>query len=289
MHEIYDLAQNTLRPFAEIQFSLDLLNIMAMVGILTEILYDLKKRRQRDYRETATNFLVWVPYYINYQIFGRNVFVFSCFYFLPYRYFSFEVNWLTWIACYLTMDFFYYWIHRWQHIFRWLWVNHNVHHSSTDFNFSANLRMSWLEFIFVGFFILPVIMIGFHIGQVLICLQIISLYQIWIHTKKIGKLPPGLEYVINTPSHHRVHHGTNDLYINKNFGGSLIIWDRLFKTFEPETEPVVYGIGGRERSYNPVTINFLELKNILTDTFSLSPLVQFVKLRLIRIRQLFFD
>ncbi|MBK8631056.1 MAG: sterol desaturase family protein [Sphingomonadales bacterium] len=153
--------------------------------------------------------------------------------------------WWAWIACFVLDDLAYYWFHRAAHRIRWMWASHVNHHSSQHYNLSTALRQTWTGFIALSFiFRLPLLLIGFHPAMVLFVGGINLIYQFWIHTEAIGRLPRFIEAVMNTPSHHRVHHGVNPRYLDTNYAGVFIIWDRMFGTFTPELdeEPVRYGI-----------------------------------------------
>lgn len=158
---------------------------------------------------------------------------------------------LMWILCLLGFDFFYYWAHRASHEVNAIWGSHIAHHSSEEYNLSVALRQGAFQGAFFWVFYLPLAFIGFPPVMFLVMGQVDTLYQFWIHTRTVGKLGP-LEWVLNTPSHHRVHHGQNPKYIDKNHGGILIVWDRLFGTFQEEEEEPVYGIVTPLRSWNPV-------------------------------------
>jgi len=160
----------------------------------------------------------------------------------------------TWIACFLAVDFAYYWFHRLSHEVNFLWAAHVVHHQSEDFNLAVALRQSTLQPIFASVFYWPLALLGFPPLVFLACAAVNTLYQFWLHTQLIGRLGP-LEAVLVTPSHHRVHHGRNPVYIDRNHGGTFIVWDRLFGTFEREGEKVVYGITTPLASWNPVWAN----------------------------------
>jgi sterol desaturase/sphingolipid hydroxylase (fatty acid hydroxylase superfamily) len=162
---------------------------------------------------------------------------------------------LNLLFCLLAMDCAYYWRHRMEHYFGFLWTQHAVHHSSPEFNFTTSLRLPW-----VGSYInwapfSAVALIGFDPLMMVLSYKLILAYQYLIHTELVPKLGP-LEKILNTPSNHRVHHGKNPQYIDKNFGGILIIWDILFGTYEPEGEKVVYGTTIPINSSNPFVINF---------------------------------
>lgn len=172
-----------------------------------------------------------------------------------WRLFTLPTTWWMWLLLFLGVDFCYYWFHRLSHEINFLWAAHVVHHQSEDYNLSVALRQSWFQQFFSWLFYIPLAWLGFHPIHLLTVAAFNTLYQFWIHTELIGRLGP-LEWLLNTPSHHRVHHGSNPEYIDRNHGGTLIVWDRLFGTFEPEKAPVVYGITTPLRSFNPFTANF---------------------------------
>jgi hypothetical protein len=153
------------------------------------------------------------------------------------------------------VDFFYYWFHRKSHQINALWAAHIVHHQSEEYNLTVALRQSWFQSGFAWVFYLPLAFTGFDPIMFLTVSAFNTIYQFWIHTRAIGKMGP-LEWFLNTPSHHRVHHGSNPKYIDKNHAGTLIIWDRMFGTFQNEEEEVVYGITKPLGSWNPVWANF---------------------------------
>ena len=161
----------------------------------------------------------------------------------------------TWIACFFAVDCAYYWFHRLSHEINFLWAAHVVHHQSEDYNLAVALRQSTLQPFFGSAFYWPLALIGFPPLVFITCSSVNTLYQFWLHTQAISRLGP-LEEVLVTPSHHRVHHGRNPIYLDRNHGGTFIIWDRLFGTFEREGEEVVYGITTPLESWNPVWANF---------------------------------
>jgi sterol desaturase/sphingolipid hydroxylase (fatty acid hydroxylase superfamily) len=154
----------------------------------------------------------------------------------------------------IGQDFCYYWFHRASHRIRWFWATHAIHHSSNELNLGASFRFGWTgRLTGSSVFYVPMIWLGFAPGPVFIALGFNLLYQFWIHTEWIPKLG-WLEYVLNTPSHHRVHHGSQSQYLDRNYAGVLIVWDRLFRTFEPEGERVVYGLTKNIETYNPLRV-----------------------------------
>ena len=187
-----------------------------------------------------------------------------------YRLFDIGFEWWAWLLILLADDFCYYWSHRIGHESRFFWASHIVHHSSQKYNLSTALRQTWTGgfFTFIFFLILP--FIGFHPVMIFTQMSISLLYQYWIHTELINKMPSWFEAVFNTPSHHRVHHGSNPIYLDRNHAGILIIWDKLFGTFQPELkdEKVVYGLTSNITTYNPFKIAFLEWFAMLKDAFT---------------------
>jgi sterol desaturase/sphingolipid hydroxylase (fatty acid hydroxylase superfamily) len=164
-------------------------------------------------------------------------------------------------------EFLYYWQHRASHRIRWMWATHRVHHSPTRLNLTAAIRLGWTGNISGNFlFFLPLAWIGFHPFAIVTMLGINLFYQFFIHSEFGPRLGP-LEQVLNTPAHHRVHHASNEACLDKNFGGMLIVFDRLFGTFAaaPEREPLRYGLVGGARSFNPVRIALGEWASMLRD------------------------
>lgn len=173
-------------------------------------------------------------------------------------------NPLTWIALFLADDFAYYWYHRTHHEIRVFWASHVVHHSSERYNLSTALRQTWTPFSALPFWLM-LGFLGFAPWMILLQQSISLLYQFFIHTERIGKLWKPVEFVMNTPSHHRVHHGSNAQYLDKNYGGILIVWDRLFGTFEEEGERVRYGLTKNINTFNPLRVATHEYAAIWRD------------------------
>ena len=190
----------------------------------------------------------------------------------PYALFDFGWAWYVWIACFVLDDFVYYWSHRFAHTVRWFWADHVTHHSSQHYNLTTALRQPWfnvftLKFIWFGSWM---ILLGFPPAMVAFCGGLNLIYQFWIHTEVIRKFPAPVEAVMNTPSHHRVHHATNPVYLDRNYAGVFIIWDRMFGTFQPELdeEPCRYGIVKNLGTYNPLRISIHEWWGIVKDVAS---------------------
>jgi sterol desaturase/sphingolipid hydroxylase (fatty acid hydroxylase superfamily) len=182
-----------------------------------------------------------------------------------FRIFDLPVDqWWSWALLLVADDFTYYWFHRAHHRVRLLWCTHSNHHSSERFNFAVALRQPWTESFSAYWFWLPLPLIGFHPLAVIAMQSISLIYQFFVHTEVVRSLGP-LEAVLNTPAHHRVHHGNNPRYLDKNYGGMLIVWDRLFGTFEPEIERVRYGLVHNVDTFNPARIAFHEFAAMLRD------------------------
>lgn len=171
---------------------------------------------------------------------------------------------LAFPAALLAWDFLYYWDHRLQHERRIFWGNHVAHHSSRRYNLSTALRQPWAS-IMLHWIFAPMTLAGFSPAQVARAGELNLLYQYWIHTEAIDRLPTPVERVFNTASHHRVHHGANRQYLDRNYAGILIIWDRMFGSFEPEDEPVLYGLTKNIDTYNPIRVGWGELASMVRD------------------------
>ncbi|MFY0615959.1 sterol desaturase family protein [Shimia sp.] len=191
-------------------------------------------------------------------------------YFGLYLFSSEVVTWhlpttLPWILlAVLLADVTYYWEHRIAHRVRILWTQHAVHHSSRDYNIVTAVRFGPLESLWSFVAHIPMVLVGFSPDIVFGSVILVQAYQTWLHTELIGQLGP-LEWVLNTPSHHRVHHGCDDKYIDKNYAGILIIWDRVFGSFQVEEERPRYGLTTDFDSHNPVKVWFSELPALWRD------------------------
>ena len=163
----------------------------------------------------------------------------------------------TWVLLFFAEDLAYYAFHRAHHRVRLLWASHVVHHSSVRFNLSTALRQSWTPMSGLPFW-MPLALLGIPPWMILLQQSISLIYQFFLHTERVDRLWRPIEFVFNTPSHHRVHHGSNNVYLDRNYGGILIIWDRLFGTFQPEGERVVYGLTKNIDTYNPLRVAFHE-------------------------------
>jgi sterol desaturase/sphingolipid hydroxylase (fatty acid hydroxylase superfamily) len=207
-----------------------------------------------DRRDTWGNIFLGFASVVWGALFGLGIgfFYLWCYEMAPYK---FPADaWWAWVILFFVDDLAYYIFHRVSHESRLFWNFHVVHHSSEHYNLSVAVRQSWFSGILHWVFYAPLMLIGFAPWMFALMHGFNLIYQFWIHTKFIGKLG-WLEYIFNTPSHHRVHHGVNEPYLDKNYAGVLIIWDRLFGSFVDETEEPRYGIIKPINSYNPLWIN----------------------------------
>lgn len=232
--------------------------------VLFEIVLDFCTSKERRWKDTFANLLIFAMH----QLLEKTLYgAIGVICLMPFHWLTpldIPLNIWTWAAGLLAADFTYYWMHRLEHEYRILWASHSVHHSSEDYNLSIAMRLSIVESLFEWIFLLPMILIGFSPFQAIVCLILVAQYQTWIHTEKIRKLGI-LDEIFNTPSVHRVHHGSNKKYLDKNYGGILILWDKLFGTFQREEEEVIYGLTRNINTNNPISINFIEYGNIYKD------------------------
>ncbi len=187
-----------------------------------------------------------------------------------YRLFEIPNAWWAVTLCFVLDDLRYYWWHRISHERRWFWASHVVHHSSQHYNLTTALRQTWTgQILGAVLFKTPLVFLGFHPAMVLFVGALNLLYQFWIHTELINRMGP-FEWVFNTPSHHRVHHATNPKYLDANYAGTLIIWDRMFGTFveEDAREKPRFGIIKNLGTFNPLVISFHEWIGIAKDLLS---------------------
>lgn len=185
-----------------------------------------------------------------------------------YRLFDLGAAWWVVVVCFILDDLRYYWYHRIAHRSRWVWAEHVNHHSSQHYNLTTALRQSWTG-TFTGMWLLraPLILLGFSPAMVIFVGGVNLVYQFWIHTETIRRLPRWVEAVMNTPSHHRVHHGRNARYLDANYAGVFIVWDRMFGTFVPEldAERPDYGLVHNIATFNPLRVAFHEWLAMLRD------------------------
>ena len=218
-------------------------------------------------KDTTTSLLMGVGNVVAGLIFGFVAYgVLSWSY--DFRLFTIGFEWYWILACFIIDDLRYYWYHRIAHRCRWVWAEHVIHHSSQHYNLSTALRQSWTG-VFTGMFVLriPLVLLGFHPALIVFVGGINLVYQFWIHTEAIDRMPKWFEAVMNTPSHHRVHHATNPRYLDANYAGTLIIWDRMFGTFVeelPQDSPR-YGLVRNIGTFNPLRVAFHEWVDMFKD------------------------
>lgn len=227
--------------------------------------------------EAVRNFMLGAGYQITELLFAGIISfpVFAWVY--AHRLATIPLNAFTGILLYILLDFCYYWMHYADHRIRWFWCAHVTHHSSERMNFSTAMRQNATNiFNCAWVFLLPLAWVGFNPVWIGVCFALSLVYQFFIHTTLIDKMHPAVEYVFNTPSHHRVHHGRNKGYIDTNFGGTLIIWDRIFGTFVPERaeEPVIYGITRQVNTTSLLKSWLHEYGDMFADMAKSGPLLQ---------------
>ena len=204
--------------------------------VLIEMIWAWRNRPDAyEPKDTLTSLAFGLGSTVSGLIFG-GIFVAFFLWAWQFRLFDFGEEWWAlwwaWPLCFVLDDLAYYWVHRAGHRIRWMWAAHVNHHSSQHYNLSTALRQTWTNFLTIGFlFRLPLVLIGFHPAMIAIVAGFNLIYQFWIHTEAIGRMPRWFEAVMNTPSHHRVHHATNPRYLDRNYAGVFIIWDKMFGTF----------------------------------------------------------
>ncbi|QFT30049.1 Fatty acid hydroxylase superfamily protein [Labrenzia sp. THAF82] len=257
---------------------IEMIGLVFLLMLVSEAAWDVFSGYRKSLKETGANIFISIVNSVLERLAFGAIFVVGIFASEKLAVSEVSLSWWSWLLAVLLADLTYYWMHRCEHRVRLLWTYHSVHHSSPEFNFSTALRLAWVEALFTWIFFVPMVVIGFDPAQVIGALAVVIAYQSWIHTEKFGKVRI-LDAVLNTPSNHRVHHGRNRIYLDKNFGGILIIWDKLFGTYAPETEEVLFGITKPVGSSNPFVINFSETALMLKEVFRPGPM----KLRLGRI------
>lgn len=232
---------------------------------------------KRDFKEIWANSMIYWLGFSVYLIFFNKLIYSALKYFEHFRITTFQEQISTWIICYFVVDFFYYWRHRIQHNSRLMWIDHSVHHSSTTLDMSTALRLPWAMAYYAWVSLIPPVLLGFPTQIVVLCFYVNLVYQFLIHHDRVPKLG-WLEWFLNTPSHHRVHHGHCKKYFHKNFAGTFIIWDRLFGTFQEEEE-IPHEYGARQYSMTSKNPFYIHIKPLLiylkekakTDSHSPSP------------------
>lgn len=222
-----------------------------------------QKNESTDLRDISASVLTGIGYLISttltkFFMFAALIAVYN---FTPWRQ---ELNWWMFIPCFIIHDFIAYWKHRISHHSRFWWSIHIPHHSSNHYNLWINFRQSWFEQVTTIFF-LPLLLMGFHPVLYFVVHAVNPLFQSWVHTEHVGKLPRWIEYVFVTPDAHRVHHGRNEKYIDKNFGNTILLWDRMFGTYQPLDEKPEYGLTETIDTANVFQIVFKEIISIFKD------------------------
>lgn len=240
--------------------------LIGIAILLIEIAEALFKgeHKGRTFAEMLVSASAQIPYLVV-EIFVLTG-AYGVFYILSESFVSWSIP-MTWWGLALVVlaaDFTYYWEHRIAHEVRILWTQHAVHHSSRDYNIITGIRFGPLEGLWSLLSHIPLVFLGFSPDMIFFGIIVVLAYQTWIHTELIGRLGP-LEWVLNTPSHHRVHHGSDRKYLDKNYGGITIIWDRLFGTFQVEEETPRYGLARDFDTRNPVAVWFSEWPGVFTD------------------------
>ncbi|MFN0729267.1 sterol desaturase family protein [Polaribacter gochangensis] len=237
--------------------------------VILEIILTVKvKMKEYEYKDATTSIAMGLGNVLV-GLIGKT-FVLAIFYLVYNTFHLFDIPfiWWSWILVLFAEDLTYYWFHRISHENRFFWASHIVHHSSQKYNLSTALRQTWTGTFTSFVFWIPLVLVGFHPVMILFQMSISLLYQYWIHTELIDKLPKWFEFIFNTPSHHRVHHATNPQYLDRNHAGIFIIWDRIFGTFEPEVEKPVYGLTTSIHTFNPLKVAFLEWFDLFKDVFT---------------------
>ncbi|HWK04312.1 MAG TPA: sterol desaturase family protein [Puia sp.] len=232
--------------------------------ILAEIIWSWRKdKKVYNIKETFSNLVILAGFQFSKLIFAGyqlSLLGWASDFSLP----PLPQNGWVFAICFLLADFIYYWFHRVSHSWKPLWAFHLIHHSSMTMNLTTAYRLNWFGALISPLFFIPLALAGFPPNFIVASYALNLLYQFFLHTEAVGRLGV-LEGIIDTPSAHRVHHGSNPTYIDKNFGGVLIIWDKLFKTYQPETEKVKYGITTGFISYNPFKLVFKGFIDLFTN------------------------
>ncbi len=232
---------------------------------LEMLLSSWEERRFYSWQDTLTNlYLMFLN--LGLELLTRFISFAGLFYFFYLYDFQAQPNWIYWLLLVLGVDFCYYWLHRMNHEVRLFWAVHVTHHSSDYFNLTVGFRSSVFETLYRFIFYIPLALFGFHPLDIYFIHSLLQIYGILVHTQYVGKLG-WLEYVLVTPSHHRVHHASNVRYLDKNIGMTFIWWDKMFGTFEPErpNEPIEYGLTKPLEDRGPVNILMHEWRDLWRD------------------------
>jgi sterol desaturase/sphingolipid hydroxylase (fatty acid hydroxylase superfamily) len=229
--------------------------LFLLILIFIEVIWSVKlKKNVYSFKSTIVNFGILIGFFFFKTFFAG--YQLTLLYFVSqFKIGAIQDSISSFIICFVLADFIYYWFHRFSHTWKPLWAFHLIHHSSQEMNLTTAYRLNWMSALISPLFFFPLVFLGFSPNFIVVSYALNLLYQFFLHTESVGKLG-FLENVIDTPSSHRVHHGSNPIYIDKNFGGVLIIWDIIFKTYQPEVEKVKYGITTGFISNNPLVLNF---------------------------------
>lgn len=242
--------------------------VFALIAML-EMYLDFRRVKKgtfsRNFREGMSSMGSWVVSQLVSQFLMNGVFLIVMTYFSQFAPIKVPVNFATIVLAFLVGDLIYYWKHRMEHEHRVFWAFHSVHHSPTQFNLTTALRLPWIAGISSStLFHIPMALIGFNPIIIFAVRSLVLFYQFWIHTNKIGRLG-WFDNFFNSPSNHRVHHGRNPRFLDKNHGGILMIWDQIFGTYQKEDETPVYGLTSQWQSYSVPKIQFHEYGNMFRD------------------------
>ena len=240
-----------------------------IITLIIEIIVDVREKANAyETKDAITSIAmglgnVFLSIFSKLLVFGAFIYLYNNF-----RFFTIPFTWWAWVLLLVFEDFTYYWFHRISHENRFFWASHVIHHSSQKYNLSTALRQTWTG-IFLSFvFWLWLPLLGFHPVMILAQMAISLIYQYWIHTEFIKKMPSWFEAIFNTPSHHRVHHATNPQYLDRNHAGIFIVWDKIFGTFIEEEEKPIYGLVTNIASFNPLYVAFHEWISLFKDVFT---------------------
>ncbi|MEO0570298.1 MAG: sterol desaturase family protein [Bacteroidota bacterium] len=239
--------------------------IFSLALAVVEFFYELYKKKITKWRlgEMWASFSVFLVAQLTEKI-GTVVFAGSFIFIAQFIPWQIPVNIWTTLLCILVVDFLYYWEHVVEHRVRFFWAYHSIHHSSPIYNYTTALRVSFIDNFFGWIFYVPAVLVGFNPYIIVLTFFLILTYQFWLHTEIIGKLG-WFEKIFMTPSQHRVHHGANNIYLDKNYGALFCIWDRMFGTFQEEKQTPRYGLTQQINTINPVKIHAHEYINICKD------------------------
>lgn len=237
--------------------------------VLAEMIYGrISGRSKYEGKDTLTSLLMGLGSTVSGALTATFAVAFAYWIWSNFRLFDFGASLWVFIIAFILDDLAYYWVHRMGHRMRWMWAAHVIHHSSQHYNLSTALRQTWTGQLTPGIlFRTPIFLLGIEPAIVFFCAGINLVYQFWIHTEAVDRMPRWFEAIMNTPSHHRVHHANNPQYLDANYAGVFIIWDKIFGTYVPEEKstPCRYGLVSDLGTFNPLRIAFHEWVGIVTD------------------------